>query len=66
VIISNNKYYIIDINPRLGGGFLHSVNLDINFKRNAINIFNNLNIVHKINNIYFNTKSQIEYNFIKI
>lgn len=64
VIVSNNKYYIIDINPRLGGGFLHSINLDINFKRNVINIFNDLEILHKINNVYFEKKSSIEYNFI--
>lgn len=58
----DSTYYIIDINPRLGGGFLHSCNLDLAFEENIISILNGGVLKYK-NNTRHDFISTIEYNF---
>lgn len=47
IIEEKGNYYILDINTRFGGGILHSINLNLNFKKELYNLIHTKN--YKLN-----------------
>lgn len=60
----NGKYYISEINPRFGGGYLHAFELGINIPRMIIKNLNG--ILNNTNSIYREGTYMMKYNEVLI
>lgn len=61
----NGEYYILEINPRFGGGYPHAYECGVNFPKLVINSINNIENKKEIGN-YENDIYMMKYNEIKI
>lgn len=65
IIKTNNEYYILEINPRFGGGYPHAYELGVNFPKLIINSVNRIENKENIGN-YTENAYMMKYNEVKM